>query len=199
MEVPRLGVKQERQLLATATATADPNRICDLHCSLCDAGSLPASSRIPVGFVTTESQWELLYLFLKKLRSHPEQSRGLDTGPVHGLWLQPGRVWLTASPSSPEAPEVQLGGLLGTVWSCGSDPLPAGTSPHMCEPGPGLSLAASATRGRSRGGRAFSWHGEPTSPAGAHTQLRGPPPPGAAQGNALLPNYSSFGAEKYNT
>ena len=33
MEVPRLGVKLELQLLActTATATRDPSRVCDLH------------------------------------------------------------------------------------------------------------------------------------------------------------------------
>ena len=33
MEVPRLGVKSERQLLAYTTATAmwDPSRVCDLH------------------------------------------------------------------------------------------------------------------------------------------------------------------------
>ena len=36
MEVPRLGVESELQLLATATASAtpDPSHICDLHCSL---------------------------------------------------------------------------------------------------------------------------------------------------------------------
>ena len=36
MEVPRLGVKLDLQLLAftTATATPDPSRFCDLHCSL---------------------------------------------------------------------------------------------------------------------------------------------------------------------
>ena len=36
MEVPRLGVRSELQLLATATATAtpDPSRICDLHYGL---------------------------------------------------------------------------------------------------------------------------------------------------------------------
>ena len=36
MEVPRLGVKLDLQLLAyaTATATQDLSRICDLHCSL---------------------------------------------------------------------------------------------------------------------------------------------------------------------
>ena len=35
MEVPRLGVKSELQLLAytTGTATWDLNPICDLHCS----------------------------------------------------------------------------------------------------------------------------------------------------------------------
>ena len=36
MEVPGLGVELELQLLAytTATATLNPGRICDLHCSL---------------------------------------------------------------------------------------------------------------------------------------------------------------------
>ena len=36
MEVPRLGVKSELQLLAytTATGARDPNRICDLHYKL---------------------------------------------------------------------------------------------------------------------------------------------------------------------
>ena len=35
MEVPRLGVESELQLLACTTATArqDPSHICDLHCS----------------------------------------------------------------------------------------------------------------------------------------------------------------------
>ena len=35
MDVPRLGVQSELQLLAyaTVTATRDPSRICDLHCS----------------------------------------------------------------------------------------------------------------------------------------------------------------------
>ena len=31
MEVPRLGVESELQLLAYTTATQDPSRICDLH------------------------------------------------------------------------------------------------------------------------------------------------------------------------
>lgn len=36
MEVPRLGVELELQMLAytTATATRDPSRICDLRCIL---------------------------------------------------------------------------------------------------------------------------------------------------------------------
>ena len=33
MEVPRLGTESELQLPATATATPDPRRICNLHCS----------------------------------------------------------------------------------------------------------------------------------------------------------------------
>ena len=36
MEVPRLGIKSERATAAgygTATATRDPNHVCDLHCS----------------------------------------------------------------------------------------------------------------------------------------------------------------------
>ena len=31
MEVPRLGVESELQLLSYATATQDPSRICNLH------------------------------------------------------------------------------------------------------------------------------------------------------------------------
>ena len=31
--IPMLGVELELQLLATATATEDPSRVCDLHCS----------------------------------------------------------------------------------------------------------------------------------------------------------------------
>ena len=34
MRVPRLGVKSELQLLATATATQDPSHVCNLRCSL---------------------------------------------------------------------------------------------------------------------------------------------------------------------
>ena len=42
MEVPKLGVKSELQLPAytTVTATLDPSRICDLHHSQGNTGSL---------------------------------------------------------------------------------------------------------------------------------------------------------------
>ena len=78
MEVLRLGVESELQLLAytTATATPNPSQACDLHCSsqqrwilnpLSEARDWiePASSWILVRFDTTESQWELCgYSFL---------------------------------------------------------------------------------------------------------------------------------------
>ena len=68
MEVPRLGVGLELQLLAytTATATPVPSCVCSVHHSswqhqihnpLSKARIKP--SRIPVGFVTAEPQWEL--------------------------------------------------------------------------------------------------------------------------------------------
>ena len=67
MEVPRLGLESELQLLAyaTATATSDTSRFCDLHCSsaqcrilnpLSKARTKPASSWILVRFFTTEPQ-----------------------------------------------------------------------------------------------------------------------------------------------
>ena len=68
MDVPRLGVKSELQLPAYTTATSDPSRTCNLHCSLPELGILnplsrrgigPSSSQMPVGFVTTEPQREL--------------------------------------------------------------------------------------------------------------------------------------------
>ena len=79
MEVPRLGVESELQLLAfaTATATQDPSCICSLHhisqqCQILNPkrglGIKPASSRILVRFVSAEPQWKLqplLYLFWK--------------------------------------------------------------------------------------------------------------------------------------
>ncbi len=70
MEVPRLGVELELQLLVYATATAmqDLSHICDLHHSSQQHRSLthwarpgiePASSRMLVGFSTAEPQGEL--------------------------------------------------------------------------------------------------------------------------------------------
>ena len=47
MEVPRLGVKSELQLLAYATATAipDPRHICNLHTAHSNTGSFNALSK----------------------------------------------------------------------------------------------------------------------------------------------------------
>ena len=70
MEVPRLGVKSERQLpgYTAAAATPEPSHVCDRHHSSRQhqilnlpkrPGIEPASSRIPVGFVTSEPPWEL--------------------------------------------------------------------------------------------------------------------------------------------
>ena len=68
MEVPRPGVESETQLpgYATAIATSDiHSHICDLYHSsqtlnpLSEAGIQPASSRIPVRFISTVPQWQL--------------------------------------------------------------------------------------------------------------------------------------------
>ena len=67
MEVPRLGVKSEPQLLvyATATATRDPSHICDLHHSpeMLDPqpteGQRSSQHAHGLVFTTTEPQWEL--------------------------------------------------------------------------------------------------------------------------------------------
>ena len=68
MEVHRLGVKSELQLMACATATPDLSRICNLHHSYGNAGSPthsarpgiePESSWILVRFVSTAPQQEL--------------------------------------------------------------------------------------------------------------------------------------------
>ena len=81
VEVPRLEVESELQLLAytTATATAmqDPSCVCDLHHSLRQCQILnplskarmePAPSWLLVGFVTTEPRQELpIYLFFFSL------------------------------------------------------------------------------------------------------------------------------------
>ena len=84
MEVPRLGVALKLQLLAytTATATPDLSCICELlhgsqQCQILNPLSKariePASSWIPVRFVTTEPQWELLlfYFLFCFLGPHP--------------------------------------------------------------------------------------------------------------------------------
>ena len=70
MEVPRLGVDAELQLLAytTATATWDLSHICSLHHSAqqCQILKLLSEARDPtrilirVGFVSTEPPWKLL-------------------------------------------------------------------------------------------------------------------------------------------
>ena len=72
MEFPRPGVQSELQPLAytTATATLDPGRVCNLHCSSSqhqilnplskarDQTSRIVSSWIPVGFITPEPRRE---------------------------------------------------------------------------------------------------------------------------------------------
>ena len=82
MEVPKLGVKLELELLAYAYTTAmpEPSQVCDLHheaksviytMAHSNARSLthwlrlgikPSSSWILVGFVTTELQGELQHI-----------------------------------------------------------------------------------------------------------------------------------------
>ena len=70
MEVPRLGVELELQLLAytTATATPDLSQVCDLHhnsqqCPILThyvrPGIKPTSSWMLVGFITSEPQGEV--------------------------------------------------------------------------------------------------------------------------------------------
>ena len=66
MEVPRLGVKSELQVIAytTVTLTPDPSWGCDLHHSwwqrpLSEARIQLETSWILLGFVTTEPWWEL--------------------------------------------------------------------------------------------------------------------------------------------
>ena len=67
MEVPRLGIKLELQLLAYTTATATPaSELClrpsrqhQIFNPLSEAGVEPVSSWILVWLVAAESQWEL--------------------------------------------------------------------------------------------------------------------------------------------
>ena len=64
MEVPRLGLKSELQLLAYTTVTATQSLVFDLHCSSQQCQILnplreTASSRILVRFISTEPRQEL--------------------------------------------------------------------------------------------------------------------------------------------
>ena len=79
MEVPKLGLKSEEQLLAysTATSTWDPSHICDLHHSSWQPGSPihwmrsgiePASPQTLVGFVSA-APWTPKPQFLKQWKS----------------------------------------------------------------------------------------------------------------------------------
>ena len=72
MEAPRLGIESEQQLptYTTATATPDPSHVCNLQHSHGHAGSLthwarpgmePASSWMPVRFISAAPQREPLY------------------------------------------------------------------------------------------------------------------------------------------
>ena len=78
MEVPRLGVESELQLLACATATAMPDlsHVCNLHYSsrqclilnpLSKAGDQSCILMDPHGSIISEQQRELLIYFLNRL------------------------------------------------------------------------------------------------------------------------------------
>ena len=75
MEIPRLGIEIELQLTAYATATAMPDLslVCELHHSSRQHWILNPLSRDmdwthilmePVGFITTEPQWEPPNLYI---------------------------------------------------------------------------------------------------------------------------------------
>ena len=120
MEVPRLGVESELQLLASATdiATSDRSHICDLHHSSwqhwilyppSEAGMEPASSWILVGLVAAKPQRELLQIMLHIF---------LDEGP--GRCPQAAPLCLDRSPpvsASPPFPDEQL--FEPAVWNSG--------------------------------------------------------------------------------
>ena len=81
MEVPRLGVELDLQVLAYITATAIPDPAYTVAQS--NARSLtywvrpgiePVSSWVLVGFITTEPQTELLILFFKRSLCYCEES-----------------------------------------------------------------------------------------------------------------------------
>ena len=78
MEVPRLGVQWELQLLAytTAIATLDPSRICTYTTAHGYARSLthrsrpriePTTSQFLVGFISAAPQWELHFIIFNGL------------------------------------------------------------------------------------------------------------------------------------
>ena len=109
MEVPRLGVQSELQLLACTRATAPPDLscICDLHHSSwqCQIPGPLVSSWIPVGSISTAPQWELP---LSASASRPCSDFGLGPSPAH--WER-----CHSSLSAPTLAQRQgQGGLLGS-------------------------------------------------------------------------------------
>ena len=96
MEIPRLGVEWEMQLLVytTATATQDPSRVCDLHHSSWQRQILNPLSWardqtrnlmvwFPVRFVSAPPRWELreeLLKILKRSTSFHDLGQDLDNG-----------------------------------------------------------------------------------------------------------------------
>ena len=60
MEVPRLGVKLELQLLAYATATGNTGNICNLHCSLRQCQSLTHWARPGTEYVSSWIWYQVL-------------------------------------------------------------------------------------------------------------------------------------------
>ena len=100
MGVPRLGVEVELQLPATdpATATQDPNHICNLHHSsqqhwfLNPLRRARASSWMLVGFISAEPWWELPVSGLNRL--YVQRFYLIDTRKVKWLscWMLNSRM-----------------------------------------------------------------------------------------------------------
>ena len=113
MEVPRLGVKPELQLLATATAMQDPSHVCNLHHSshqyrilkpLSKAGDWTCNLMVTSGICfrcATMGTCRILFFFLFLLfRAAPLacgsfQARGLIGAAAPGLCHKPEqcRIW----------------------------------------------------------------------------------------------------------
>ena len=161
MEVPRLGVKSGLQLLAYATATAmpDPSCFCNPHHSspqrqilnpLREARDWPLSSWIPVGFVTTELQWELpTHLLLKFFFFFHFPSFLLSSFLENILSQKRNETWLTPPPD--QRPRVQGGG--------------AGAILTGTEVRPGIHTGMRCTYSRCAGrGRGRAWFSCWTSP-----------------------------------